>query len=71
MTGTSRNTVRKYLRGVNKPVSERQKVRNALEERKSIIQEKLFAAKGNNAIVCRQMKEEHQHDISERRMRRY
>ena len=36
-----------------------------------VIQEKFFAAEGNCAVVCRQMKDEHQIDINERSMRRF
>ena len=52
-------------------MTERKKVRNALDAMQPVIQEKFFAAEGNCAVVCRQMKDEHQIDINERRMRRF
>lgn len=71
MTGISRNTIKKYVHRANEPLSERQKVRNALDKLKPVIQRKFFAAEGNCAVVCRQMKDEHQICINERRMRRF
>lgn len=71
MTGISRNTINKYVHRANEPLTERQKVRNALDAMQPVIQEKFFAAEGNCAVVCRQMKDEHQIDINERRMRRF
>lgn len=55
----------------NEPLTERQKVRNALDKLKPVIQRKFFAAESNCAVVCRQMKDEHQIYINERRMRRF
>lgn len=71
MTGISRNTIKKYVHRANEPLTERQKVRNALDKLKPVIQRKFFAAEGNCAVVCRQMKDEHQICINERRMRRF
>ena len=71
MTGISRNTIKKYVHRANEPLTERQKVRHALDELKTVIQSKFFAAEGNCAVVCRQMRDEHQIDINERRMRRF
>lgn len=71
MTGISRNTINKYVHRANEPLTERQKVRSALDAMKPVIQEKFFAAEGNCAVVCRQMRDEHQIDINERRMRRF
>lgn len=71
MTDISRNTPKKYVHRANEPLTERQKVRNALDAMQPVIQEKFFAAEGNCAVVCRQMKDEHQFDINERRMRRF
>lgn len=71
MIGISRNTIKKYVPGVNKPLTECQKVGHALVELRPVLQRKFFVAEGNCAVVCRQMKDEHQIEINERRMRRF
>ena len=42
MTGISRNTIKKYARLANQPVSPRLKTRNILEDLTPVIEEKFF-----------------------------